>query len=119
MLVLSSAFLLYEMHICDRDSLHPSVSPRAAAALAHDMTEEERRAVGGWETELQARLRVWSRYFVYLVVGLDLWMLLMTAIWFHTWIEKLAGLLIAWATVHGTYFVGDVVPVWRGVVGGF
>ncbi|ETI27692.1 hypothetical protein G647_00141 [Cladophialophora carrionii CBS 160.54] len=118
MLVLSSAFLLYELHIFDRDSSHPSVSPQAAARLAHDMTEEERKAVGGWETETQARIRIWSRFFVYAVVLLDFWMLMMTAIWFHTWLEKLAGLLIAAVTVHGTYFLGDVVPFWRELVGG-
>ena len=118
MLVLSSAFLLYELHISDRDSSHPSVSPRAAAALAHDLTEEERKAVGGWETETQAKVRVWSRYFVYGVVALDFWMLMMTAIWFHTWLEKLAGLFIAAVTVTGTYFLSVVVPVWRDWVGG-
>jgi hypothetical protein len=117
MLVLSSAFLLYELHISDRDSSHPSVSPRAAAALAHDMTEEERKAVGGWETETQARVRVWSIYFVYAVVALDFWMLMMTAIWFHTWLEKLAGLLIAAVTVHGTYFLSEFVPAMREWVG--
>ncbi|KAJ9608508.1 hypothetical protein H2200_007496 [Cladophialophora chaetospira] len=118
MLVLSSAFLLYELHIADRDSSHPSVSPQAAARLAHDMTEEERKAVGGWETEIQAKIRIWSRYFVYAVVGLDFWMLMMTAIWFHTWLEKLAGLLIAWVTLHGTYFLSEFVPFWRELVGG-
>lgn len=118
MLVLSSAFLLYELHISDRDSSHPSVSPQAAAALAHDMTEEERKAVGGWETEIQAKIRIWSRYFVYAVVGLDFWMLMMTAIWFHTWLEKLAGLCIASVTLYGTYFLNDFVPVWRELVGG-
>jgi hypothetical protein len=118
MLVLSSAFLLYEMYISDRDSSHPSVSPRAAAALAHDMSEEERKAVGGWESESAARTRVWTRYFVYTVVGLDFWMLMMTAIWFHTWLEKLAGLCIAASTLYGTYFVSDFVPTWRGIVGG-
>jgi len=118
MLVLSSGFLLYELHIADRDSSHPSVSPQAAARLAHDMTEEERKAVGGWETETQARIRIWSRYFVYTVVGLDIWMLMMTAIWFHTWLEKLAGLLIASVTLHGTYFLSDFVPFWRELIGG-
>jgi len=118
MLVLSSAFLLYELHISDRDSSHPSVSPQAAARLAHDMTEEERKAVGGWETETQAKISIWSRYFTYAVVGLDFWMLMMTAIWFHTWLEKLAGLLIASVTLHGTYFVSDFVPAWRELVGG-
>lgn len=118
MLVLSSAFLLYELHISDRDTSHPRVSPQAAAALAHDMTEEERRAVGGWESETSARLRIWSRYLVYTVVALDFWMLLMTAIWFHTWLEKLAGLLLAAVTVHVTYFLSDVVPIWKNLVGG-
>lgn len=118
MLVLSSAFLLYELCIADRESSHPSVSPQAAAALAHDMTEEERKAVGGWESETLAKIRIWARYFLYVVVALDFWMLMMTAIWFHTWLEKLSGLLIAAVTVWGTYILGDVVPQWRDVVGG-
>lgn len=118
MLVLSSAFLLYELYIADRHSSHPSVSPQAAARLAHDLTEEERKAVGGWESELIARVRVWSRYFLYGVVILDLWMLMMTAIWFHTWLEKLSGLLLAGSTVWGTYFLGDIVEGWKAIVGG-
>ncbi|KIY00229.1 uncharacterized protein Z520_03914 [Fonsecaea multimorphosa CBS 102226] len=118
MLALSSAFLLYEIYMADRDSAHPSVSPRAAAALAHDMTEEERKAVGGWESETQALVRIWSRYFLYAVVVLDFWMLMMTAIWFHTWTEKLSGLLIAAVTIWVTYFLGDFVPQWREIVGG-
>ncbi|KIX02041.1 uncharacterized protein Z518_07980 [Rhinocladiella mackenziei CBS 650.93] len=118
MLVLSSAFLLYELYIADRHSSHPSVSPQAAAALAHDMTEEERKAVGGWESETVARVRIWSRYFLYIVVVLDLWMLMMTAIWFHTWLEKLSGLSIAIGTIFGVFFLGDYVPTWRAVFGG-
>ncbi|KIW25033.1 uncharacterized protein PV07_10706 [Cladophialophora immunda] len=118
MLALSSAFLLYEIYIADRESAHPSVSPRAAAAVAHDMTEEERKAVGGWESESVAMVRIWSRYFLYAVVVLDFWMLMMTAIWFHTWTEKLSGLFIAAGTLWGTYFVGDFIPQWREIVGG-
>jgi hypothetical protein len=118
MLALSSAFLLYELHIADGHSSHPSVSPSAAARLAQEMTEEERKAVGGWESETVARIRVWSRYFLYGVVSLDLWMLLMTAIWFHTWLEKLSGLLMAACTLYLTYFLGDFVDGWRAVVGG-
>ncbi|OAP57968.1 hypothetical protein AYL99_07058 [Fonsecaea erecta] len=118
MLALSSAFLLYELYIADRDSAHPSVSPRAAAAVAHDMTDEERKAVGGWESESVAMVRIWSRYFLYGVVVLDFWMLMMTAIWFHTWTEKLSGLLIAATTIWITYFLSDFVPQWRELVGG-
>ncbi|KEF58627.1 uncharacterized protein A1O9_06553 [Exophiala aquamarina CBS 119918] len=118
MLVLSSAFLLYELYIADRHSSHPSVSPQAAARLAHDLTEEERNAVGGWEPEWIARVRVWSRYLLYLVVILDLWMLMMTAIWFHTWLEKASGLVLAGFTVWGTYFLGDLAEGWKAIVGG-
>ncbi|KAK5046904.1 hypothetical protein LTR84_007258 [Exophiala bonariae] len=118
MLVLSSAFLLYELYIADRHSSHPSVSPKAAARLAQDLTEEERKAVGGWESGPVAKVRVWSRYFVYTVVALDLWMLMMTAIWFHTWLEKLSGLLLAGSTVWTTYFLGDIAAGWKAIVGG-
>lgn len=117
-LTLSSAFLLYELYIADRHSAHPHVSPEAAAAVAHNMTDEERKAVGGWESETVARIRVWSRYFLYGVVGLDLWMLMMTAIWFHTWLEKLSGLLIAGSTIWSVFFLGDFLPQWRAAVGG-
>ncbi|TPX12377.1 uncharacterized protein E0L32_007024 [Thyridium curvatum] len=37
------------------------------------------------------------------VVALSLWMLLMTAIYFHTWFEKLTGLLVALAGLYAVY----------------
>ena len=118
MLVLSSAFLFYELYISDTHSSHPSVSPEAAAKLAHDLTEEERKSMGGWETETNARIRVWSRRFVWVVVALDVWMIMMTAIWFHTWLEKVSGLVLAAGCVWGVYFLPDIVPAWKNVVGG-
>ncbi|RVX70571.1 hypothetical protein B0A52_05222 [Exophiala mesophila] len=118
MLVLSSSFLLYELYIADRHSWHPSVSPQAAAKVAHELTTEERIAVGGWESETMARIRLWARYFLYTVVVLDLWMLMMTAIFFHTWLEKLTGLAIAGSSVWATYFLGDILEGWRSIVGG-
>ncbi|TLS24933.1 hypothetical protein PpBr36_08894 [Pyricularia pennisetigena] len=51
------------------------------------------------------------------VVGLSLWMLLMTAIFFHTWFEKLTGLLVAFTGLYGVYFVPRVIPGLRGLVG--
>ena len=45
-------------------------------------------------------LRVWTGRFVVGVIGLGWWMLFMTAIWFHTWLEKVRFLspfiLIYW-----------------------
>jgi hypothetical protein len=118
MLVLSSASLIYELYIADSHSAHPHVSPAAAAKLAHEMTEEERKAVGGWESETAARIRVYARYFMWGVVALDFWMIMMTAIWFHTWLEKLSGLLIAAAAIWGVYFLPEAVPAWKALVGG-
>ena len=117
MLVLSSAFLFYEMYISDTRSSHPSVSPAAAAKLAHDLTEEERKAMGGWESESNAQIRVWIRRFVWAVIGLDVWMIMMTAIWFHTWLEKVSGLVLAAGCVWGVYFLPEMVPAWGSVVG--
>lgn len=119
MLVLSSASLIYELSIADAHSTHPHVSAAAAARLAHDLTDEERKAVGGWESETAAQVRVYARYFMWGVVTLDFWMIMMTAIWFHTWLEKLSGLLVAAAAIWGVYFLPEAVPAWRAVVGGF
>ena len=40
------------------------------------------------ESLKKSRLGVWSLRFVLVVIGLSFWMLLMTAIFFHTWVEK-------------------------------
>ena len=117
MLVLSSAFLVMELYISDNQSPHPHVDSRAAANIAHEMTKEEREAIGGWESESQAKLRLWTRYFVWTVAVLDVWMLLMTAIWFHTWLEKLSGLAISGLCIWTVYFLPAFEPRWRDIVG--
>lgn len=42
----------------------------------------------GSETGSGSGVRTWTLRFVGAIVGLGYWMLLMTAIWFHTWLEK-------------------------------
>ncbi|KAI0816721.1 inositol phospholipid synthesis and fat-storage-inducing TM-domain-containing protein [Xylaria sp. FL0064] len=51
------------------------------------------------------------------VVGLSLWMLLMTAAYFHTWFEKLTGLLVASTAVYTVYILPRWIPALREVVG--
>ncbi|KAI0542203.1 inositol phospholipid synthesis and fat-storage-inducing TM-domain-containing protein [Xylaria digitata] len=51
------------------------------------------------------------------VVGLSLWMLLMTAVYFHTWFEKLTGLLVASMAVYAVYVLPRWIPALRGLVG--
>lgn len=118
MLVLSSASLIYELCIADRASQHPTISPRAAANVARDLTEEEKEFLGGWESEGEAKARIYARYFLYGVVALDCLMLMTTAIWFHTWLEKVNGMLIAGIGLYVTYFLSDFVPAWKQIVGG-
>lgn len=51
------------------------------------------------------------------VVGLSLWMLLMTAVYFHTWFEKLTGLLVACMGLYVVYVLPRWIPAWRAIVG--
>ncbi|RDL40706.1 putative SCS3 Inositol phospholipid synthesis protein [Venustampulla echinocandica] len=51
------------------------------------------------------------------VAGLSIYMLLMTAAYFHTWLEKLTGLLVAFAAIFFVYFLPRVVPALRGIIG--
>ncbi|KAI8949609.1 Fat storage-inducing transmembrane protein [Xylaria longipes] len=51
------------------------------------------------------------------VVGLSLWMLLMTAVYFHTWFEKLTGLLVASMAVYAVYILPRWIPALRGLIG--
>ncbi|CAK7562701.1 MAG: hypothetical protein SEPTF4163_000553 [Sporothrix epigloea] len=55
--------------------------------------------------------------FAAVVVGLCLWMLLMTAIYFHTWFEKLTGLLVSLVGFYSVYLLPRWVPELRRVVG--
>lgn len=51
------------------------------------------------------------------VFVLSLWMILMTAIFFHTWIEKLTGLLVASGGLYVIYILPRIVPPLRAIVG--
>lgn len=59
----------------------------------------------------------WGGKFALAVVGLSWWMLLMTAIYFHTWFEKVTGLLTALVSLYAIYGVPRFVPAIRDVVG--
>ncbi|KAJ6788983.1 hypothetical protein PWT90_02579 [Aphanocladium album] len=51
------------------------------------------------------------------VLGLNLWMLLMTAIYFHTWFEKFTGLVTANVAIYAVYYVPRFVPALRQIIG--
>ncbi|PLN80828.1 hypothetical protein BDW42DRAFT_170234 [Aspergillus taichungensis] len=62
-------------------------------------------------------MRKWAGRFAGMVFGLSWWMLLMTAIWFHTWLEKWNGLFLALATIYSIYILPRRAGAWRDVVG--
>ncbi|KAJ5945504.1 Fat storage-inducing transmembrane protein [Penicillium verhagenii] len=62
-------------------------------------------------------VRTWALRFVWGVVALGWWMLFMTAIWFHTWLEKWSGLFIALSSVYAIYILPRNLPTWRNIVG--
>ncbi|KAJ5183512.1 Fat storage-inducing transmembrane protein [Penicillium capsulatum] len=72
-------------------------------------TSEKDHASGG--------LKTWSLRLVWGVVGLGWWMLFMTAIWFHTWLEKWTGLGVALGTVYVIYILPRKLPPWRDIIG--
>lgn len=49
--------------------------------------------------------------------ALSVYMLLMTAAYFHTWFEKFTGLLVAFSGIFVVYFLPRVIPAMRDVVG--
>lgn len=51
------------------------------------------------------------------VAVLSWWMLLMTAAYFHTWFEKLTGLLVAFSAIYMVYFLPRAVPAMRQLLG--
>ncbi|KAM0803362.1 inositol phospholipid synthesis and fat-storage-inducing TM-domain-containing protein [Usnea florida] len=63
---------------------------------------------GGWRTGIVVPT---------VVGGLSWWMLLMTAAYFHTWFEKLTGLLTAFAGVFVVYFLPRALPAMRDIIG--
>ncbi|KAI1376726.1 inositol phospholipid synthesis and fat-storage-inducing TM-domain-containing protein [Hypoxylon crocopeplum] len=55
--------------------------------------------------------------FALVVVALCWWMLLMTAIYFHTWFEKLTGLLVAAMGIYPVYILPRWIPAIRTFIG--
>ncbi|KAH7329417.1 alpha-galactosidase [Stachybotrys elegans] len=105
LLVLSTSFLLQEVgweairwsgwRKEERSIIMPDGALKSAGVEA-EMTPGE--GAGKDALSLGGRVAVG-------IMGLSLWMLLMTAIYFHTWFEKLTGLLTATIGLYAVYYV--------------
>ncbi|TQS31944.1 hypothetical protein Golomagni_07761 [Golovinomyces magnicellulatus] len=68
---------------------------------------------------LGRNMDVWrtSGKFGAVVVGLNFWMMLMTAMYFHTWFEKTTGLVTAYIGIYAIYIAPRYVPILRSIIG--
>lgn len=93
MLVVASAFLAFEL----AGSLWPA---NDNSQEVKDKDEGSRSPALDQETgDTNNGAAVWTRNFVLAVIGLSLWMLLMTGIWFHTFLEKVSGSTFLFCTL--------------------
>ncbi|KAF3393931.1 FIT family protein scs3 [Penicillium rolfsii] len=97
MLVLTTALLAHEA-VGARAFSAFSASTRSDGDSARERKASDPVVSGPMDLETGSGLaRKWSLRLVWGVVGLGWWMLFMTAIWFHTWLEKVShssGLVI-------------------------
>lgn len=90
MLVLATAFLAHEAVGAGAFS-SSSASTRADGESVRERKASDPVVSGTIDHHVDTGLaRKWSLRLVWAVVGLGWWMLFMTAIWFHTWLEKVS-----------------------------
>lgn len=118
LLVLGSMFLFQEvLHVILRSSgmkeertiVMEDGAVKSAEVEAPPFNEAEGLNQDGW---LGFSVRI-----VLAVAALSLFMLTMTAIYFHTWFEKLTGLMVAFVGIFVVYGLPRVIPVVRMVLG--
>ena len=134
MLAVASAFLVFEFV----GSIYPAVDEQETKNKECDP-----RVSAGDAGDTRCEATKWPQHFITGVVGLSLWMLLMTGIWFHTWLEKVScrlassgfnvvvgddltlvffvfqmtGLLIALGTIYAVYILPRTLESWQNIVG--
>ncbi|KAJ6036590.1 hypothetical protein N7540_000869 [Penicillium herquei] len=116
MLVLTTAMLAFEAIGVGAFSFGSRVEgDYARERKASDPNHDAVRSVD--QDDASGLAVTWSLRLVWGVVGLGWWMLFMTAIWFHTWLEKWSGLFVALSTVYAIYILPRKVTAWRDIVG--
>jgi len=116
LLVLGSMFLFEEvLHVvwkAARGKEERTISMDDGAVKSAEVEYEAESSVleqsGSWTIGARAVLGVGV---------LSVYMLLMTAAYFHTWFEKLTGLLVALSGIFVVYFLPRAVPALRSITG--
>jgi hypothetical protein len=88
-------------------STSPPKSPKKSSVSAEEIvsTSSSDKEVGEGAP--------YHTYIATTIVALCFFMLMMTGIWFHTFFEKLSGLLISLGAIYGVYFLPRGVPALR------
>lgn len=112
LLVLGSMFLFEEvLHVVYRsvrNKQERTVYMMDGAVKSAEVEARDAEGPGQWTLGAKVVLGVG---------GLSLYMLLMTAAYFHTWFEKFTGLLVALSGIFIVYFLPRIVPAVRGAIG--
>ncbi|KAJ5625680.1 Fat storage-inducing transmembrane protein [Penicillium lagena] len=117
MLVLTTAILTFEaVGIGAFPSFLRTTRPAADSARERKPSDPEIPSAGDLSSSSDL-VRTWVSRFVCGIVLLGWWMLFMTSIWFHTWLEKWSGLFIALSAVYVIYILPRKLASWRDVVG--
>lgn len=117
LLVLATGFLMQEVgwavaRWTGRGSEERAVIMADGALKGASVESETKSGEGSAEGTLGA-----GGKFAVGTAALSLWMLLMTAIYFHTWFEKLTGLMSSLVGLYLLYVVPRFVPAVRDIVG--
>ncbi|KAF1985259.1 hypothetical protein K402DRAFT_394955 [Aulographum hederae CBS 113979] len=98
-----------------RTVVMPDGAVKHASALSATVPEQDRVA----EKEMKGVDAAGSlgTKFALAVMGLKLWMLLMTAVFFHTWFEKFTGLGVGLFSIWMVYLLPRAVPQVRALTG--
>ncbi|CAG8973283.1 hypothetical protein HYALB_00000046 [Hymenoscyphus albidus] len=118
LLVLGSMFIFEEiLHVVLKTQMTKEQRTVSMADGAVKSAEVE-ATLGGYDSTVE-RPRQWTiGARVGVGVGaLSVYMLLMTAAYFHTWFEKLTGLLVALSGIFVVYFLPRAIPALRSVIG--
>ncbi|KAI9852648.1 MAG: hypothetical protein M1838_006105 [Thelocarpon superellum] len=113
LLALGSAFLWMEVLPFALRALGARDERLIASGAAVKRVETERQA----PESAEAAQSSFGVKLVAIIAGLSWWMLLMTAAYFHTWFEKLTGLVIAFTGIFSVHFLPRAVPSLRDVIG--
>ncbi|KAJ5959776.1 Fat storage-inducing transmembrane protein [Penicillium vulpinum] len=116
MLVLATGFLAFEAVGASAPACLSRFGPTGDAGRERKSSDADGSPVSD-STETSGFARTWSLRLVWGVVGLGWWMLFMTAIWFHTWLEKWSGLFIALSVMYAIYILPRQMASLRDVIG--